>query len=209
MNIKLYRFLTLAILTFACACSSEVTKTKNELTQTDKSVEKSENSETIVFTEPIEFTGIQGSDKVPENIRNAWQKFTSNGQYRLAQPSDMTFSESAKSQLPGQGKSPIVPYVYVWGELNYQKSIEDDHLAAIFVDTTKNSSDKFSLVIFSPRSDKKDEYDINWLYRNQDLSKTTVHGASGELHVAQYSDDGSREECSVVWNKKLKKFECL
>lgn len=201
MNIKYYRFLILAILTFSCACSSEVTKTKNELTQTNKSVEKSENSETIVFTEPIKFTGIQGSDKVPENIRNTWQKFTSNGQYRLAQPSDMTFSESAKSQLP--------PYVYIWGELNYQKRIEDDHLAAIVVDTTKNSFDKFSLVIFSPRSDKKDEYDINGLYRNQDLSKTTVQRASGELYVARYPDDGSREACSVIWNKKLKKFECL
>ena len=78
----------------------------------------------------------------------------------------------------------------------------------MIVDGTKSDEEKFSLVIFSPVKNTKDKYDINWLYIIKDLSKTTVNRASGNLFVENYSEDGSRKACSVIWNNKSKKFEC-
>lgn len=208
MLLNILKFFTIASLCLVYACDSVNTQIKEDKVLTNEPPVNTSNKEELVFTEPIEFTGIKSNDKIPENIRQIWRDFVSDGKYRLAQPSDMTFTEAAKSLLPGQGKSPIVPYEYVWGDLNFQKRIEDEHLAAIVVDITKNGSEKFGLVIFSPVKNTNDKYDINWLYRDKDLSKTTVHRASGDLFVAEYLDDGSRNVCSVNWNQKLKKFEC-
>jgi hypothetical protein len=200
--------LMIANLLFFCSCTLVKTQTNNESNQTNIMIEEAENSDTVIFTEPIEFTGVKTNDKVPENMKKVWKEFIAGGQYRLAQPADMTFSETVKSKLPGQGKSPIIPYEYAWGDLNYEKRIQDAHLAAIVVDTKKNDSNKFGLVIFSPKRNTKAEYDVNWLFQNKDLSKTTVQIASGELYVTQYTDDGSRKACSVNWNKELENFEC-
>lgn len=192
---------------FSFSCSLANTQTK-EITEVIESNSDIQNNQKIVFTEPVEFTGVKANDKILENIKKVWKDFVSDGKYRLAQPSDMTFSDTAKLQLPGQGKSPIIPYEYAWGDLGFQKRIENDHLATIVIDTAKNGNDRFGLVIFSPVKNSKDKYDINWLYRDMDLSKITVNRASGELYVSTYSDDGSRKSCSVNWNQKLKKFEC-
>jgi hypothetical protein len=208
LSSKIVVFFLIA-LTFCSACSSVETRTKQETVQTNKSTDEIKNNTDLVFTEPVERTGINDKNrKLSPNIEKVWKKFVENGQYRLAQPSDMTFSDTAKLKLPGQGKTPVIPYAYAWGKLNYPMRVEDDHLAVIVVDTTKNDSEKFSLVIFSPVENSEDKYEINWLYRNKDLSKTDIHGASGDLHISQYLDDGSRKACSVIWNKSLKKFVC-
>lgn len=195
------RLTIFALLVSLCACNSVESQSNNSLPESNQTVIKTEPK---VLTEPLEFI----SNQVPENIKSVWANFIKNGQYRLAQPADMTFSEKAKLQLPGKGESPIKPYEYIWGDLEFDKRIEDDHLAAIVVDTTKNEANKFGLVFFSPIKETKDKYEINWLYRDKDLSKATVSRASGEFYVSEYSDDGSRKSCSVKWNKKAKKFEC-
>lgn len=202
MLTNLLKIYTIVSLFFVFSCNSSNTQKKIEVTQVTETNENNQDKQEIIFTEPIEL------NKIPENIKPIWKDFVSEGKYRLAQPSDMTFSEAAKSELPGQGKTPITPYVYAWGDLGFDKRIEDDHLAAIVVDTTKTGDDKFGLIIFSPVKNTKDKYEINWIYRDADLSKTTVSRASGELYVATFSDDGSRKACSVNWNRKLKKFEC-
>jgi hypothetical protein len=92
--------------------------------------------------------------------------------------------------------------------LKYNKRVEDDHLAAIVVDTTKQDDNRFSLVIFSPPKDKKDVFETHWFYRDRDLSKTTVNRASGYFYVTEYFDDGTQNSCSVAWNPKRKQFEC-
>ncbi|HVE56844.1 MAG TPA: hypothetical protein VNB22_08445 [Pyrinomonadaceae bacterium] len=203
----LIKIVIISGLIFSFSCNSANTQTK-EPSREAESESNSQNKQEVVFTEPIKFTGIKSNDKIDENIKTVWKNFVADGKYRLAQPFDMKFSEAAKSQLPGQGKSPIVPYEYIWGDLNFGKRIEDDHLAAIVVDTTKDGNDRFGLVIFSPVKNTKNKYDVNWLYHNADLSKTTVNRASGYFYVSTFSDDGSRKACSVKWDKKLNKFEC-
>lgn len=195
---KLKRFLPI-ILVAVCACGSAKLSTQNQNIQTNQVNTNSDANQARNPGKPLNIRG-----EFPENLRDEWENFTASGQYRLAQASDMTFSEEAKKQA-GSGTS---FYAYAWGDLNYPKRVEDDHLAAIVVDKTKTDTNKFGLVIFSPIKDSKDKYEINWLYRDQDLSKSTVNRASGELYVAKYSDDGSRQSCSVKWNPKIKKFEC-
>ncbi len=184
--------LTLFFLFFIfCSCNSVNTQTKSEIIQNMEGNKDVSQPETKIISEPL-----NDLNQFPDNLRAVWQKFTADGKYRLAQPAEINVSKSAR------------PYVYIWGDLNYQKRIEDEHLAAIVVDTSKNDQNKFSLIIFSPVKNKKDEYDINWLYRDVYLSKTTVNRASGEFYIEKFSDDGTRKACSVNWNKKLKKFEC-
>lgn len=197
------RLFAFSILTLFCACSSANLQTQNEIVQDNQAVKKIESNQEEKLTELLNLKG-----EFPNALRKKWQEFTANGQYRLAKESDMTFAEIAKRQSPGQGNSATNLYEYVWGDLNYPKRIEDDHLAAIVVNTTKSDSNKFSLVIFSPIKGKKDEYEINWLYREQDLSKATVNRASGDLYVREYLDDGSQKSCFVKWNPKIREFNC-
>lgn len=204
---SLLKIFTVGALSFVFFCHS-ANRQIQDSSQIIESNTKVQNKREIIFAEPVTLTGIKSSDKIPDKAEAIWKDFTADGQYRLAQPFDMTFSETAKSELSRQGKSSIVPYEYVWGDLGFNKRIEDDHLAAIVVNTAREGNDKFGLVIFSPVKNTKGKYDINWLYRDMDLSKTTVNRASGELYVTTYSEDGSLKSCSVVWNKKLKKFEC-
>lgn len=189
---------------FSCSSSNTQIQDSSHIVESNTKVQ---NNQEIIFAEPVAFTGVKSNDKTPDKIKAIWKDFAADGQYRLAQSFDMTFSEAAKSKLPGQGKS-LIPYEYVSGDLGFGKRIEDDHLAAIVVDTTKDGNSKFGLVIFSPVKNSKDKYETNWLYRDKDLSKTTVNKASGELYVTTYSEDDSRKTCSVNWNMKINKFEC-
>ena len=188
--------------TLICACNSANLQTRSEIVQPNQNANDLRTDKAKISIEPLNIRG-----EFPNNLKRKWKEFTASGQYRLAQISDMTFSEKAKNQLPGKGELTNF-YDYAWGDLNYPKRIEDDHLAAIIVDTTKSDSDKFSLVLFSPIKGRKNEYEINWLYRDQDLSKTIVNRASGELYVTRFFDDGSQKSCSVKWNPKIKAFEC-
>ena len=130
-----------------------------------------------------------------EALREAWRQFTASGQYRLAQKEDM--------------RIPIaeIPYVYIWGDLAYGKRAEDDHLAVIVVDATRNDKSRFGLVIFSPPEGRRD-YTVHWLYRDHDLSKTSVNIASGSFFVTEHLDDGSEQTCIVHWYRSQNQFQC-
>jgi hypothetical protein len=145
-----------------------------------------------------------------KGLKIAWQNFTADGKYRLAQFSDMRFSEPAKQNLVKNYGTDIKPpaAVTIWGDLGFGKRVEEDHLAAIVIDTTKNDDKRFGLVIFSPPSNKKEIYDLHWLYKDRDLSRMTVNRASGYMTVNEYLDDGSQKGCFVEWNKIRKEFEC-
>jgi hypothetical protein len=129
--------------------------------------------------------------KHSESLLLAWRSFTASGQYRIAR----------------KGETADSPYAYSWGDLNYPKRVEDDHFAAIIVDTTKSDANRFGLVIFSPPAGGSG-YEAHWLYRDRDLSKASVHRASGDLYFTERVDDGSEKTCSVSWNRRLKRFEC-
>jgi hypothetical protein len=128
-----------------------------------------------------------------EALREAWRRFTASGQYRLAQKEDMRF--------------PTMPYVYIWGDLAYRKRAEDDHLAAIVIDTARNDETRFSLVVFSPPEGSRD-YKVHWLYRDRDLSRTSVSIASGSFFVTEHLDDGSERTCIVHWYRSQNQFQC-
>lgn len=191
--------------TFSFACSSTATQPGEVLKAEGQTETKQAEVNSNSSVEPI--TSIDAY-KFSDSLEETWRRFTASGQYRLAQNSDMRFSDNAKENLSKNGTSEPFPLVYIWGDLNYNKRVEDDHLAAIVVDTTKTDNNRFSLVIFSPPKGKKDVYETHWFYRNRDLSKTTVNRASGSFFVTEYLDDGTQKSCSVVWNTKQKQFEC-
>lgn len=129
-----------------------------------------------------------------ESLKDSWRAFVADGRYRLARPADMKVSNA--------------PFVYIWGEMKYGKRPEDDHLAAIVVDTTRTDNARFSLIIFSPPEGQKNMYRRHWLYRDRDLSRTSVSRASGEMYVTSYSEEGVREACSVEWNSRQMRYVC-
>lgn len=135
--------------------------------------------------------------RTPKNIERVWSDFTADGRYRQAEISDMNL-----------GDKPRQLFAYSWGDLNYPKRIEDDHLAVIVVDTTLARPNNFGLVIFSPTAGKANSYAVNWLYREKDLSRTEVHRASGNLFVTEYMENGNEVSCSVIWKENLNKFVC-
>ena len=190
---------------FCVSCNSAAwssTEVPNIATQT-----KPTQPETTAnpFVEPV--TPLD-ADKFNDGLRETWRRFTASGQYRLAQTSDMRFPDRAKEvPLRTLPENPV-PFVYIWGDLKYNKRIEDEHLAAIVVDTTKQHDNCFSLVIFSPPKGEEDVFETHWFYRDSDLSKTTVKRASGYFYVTEYFDDGTQKSCSVAWNPKRKQFEC-
>lgn len=159
-----------------------------------------------IYTEP-DHGGVDSNSYSP-SLQKEWRRFTASGQYRLAQLSDMRFSDEDKENVYRNiGKNPV-PYVYIWGDLNYGKRPDANHLAAIVVNTTRTDENRFSLVLFSPPKDKKDAYELHWLDRDRDLSRTTVHRASGSLHIVEHLADGSQKVCRARWNKRKKQYEC-
>lgn len=130
-----------------------------------------------------------------EALREVWRRFTASGQYRLAQKEEMHVPLAE------------IPYVYIWGDLAYGKRADADHLAVIVVDTTRNDDNRFGLVILSPPEGRRD-YKVHWLYRDRDLSKTSVHIASGSFFVTEQLDDGSERTCMVHWYRSQNQFQC-
>ena len=79
------------------------------------------------------------------------------------------------------------------------------HLAAIVVDTARKDEKRFGLVIFSSPKSGDGSYQPYWVFRNRDLSRSVVWTGSGDLMLADYKDDGSREESFVQWNRQLRR----
>jgi hypothetical protein len=136
--------------------------------------------------------GNQGIDK-------AWHRFTADGRYRLA------LKEDLKGPARSFGSDSLNSiFAYCWGQLGYNST--KDHLAAIVVDTGRNDADRFGLVIFSAQKDGDGSYKPYWIYQTRDLSKSVVWTASGDLMVADYMEDGSREVSYVRWDKQHRRY---
>ena len=139
--------------------------------------------------------GTQGIDK-------AWHRFTESGQYRLA------LKEEIKSPAREFGSDSLNSiFAYCWGQLGFDRS-EDHwyHLAAIVVDTARKDEERFGLVIFSSPKGGDGSYQPYWVVRNRDLSRSVVWTGSGDLMLADYKDDGSREVSFVQWNRQHRRY---
>jgi hypothetical protein len=128
-----------------------------------------------------------------EGIDKAWHSFTADGRYRLALKEDL---KSPAREFGSDSLNSI--FAYCWGRLG-TKSVKN-HLAAIVVDTSRNDADRFGLVIFSAANDGDDSYKSYWVYQERDLSRSVVWTGSGDLMVADYKEDGSREVSYVQWD---------
>ena len=133
----------------------------------------------------------------------AWHAFTKDGHYRLARKDD--FKSVARAFGSDDPLNSI--FAYCWGRLGYDPYPDRFyHLAAIVVDTQRPDDARFGLVIFSAPQNGDGAYQPYWLYRDRDLSRTVVWTGSGDLMVAQYRDDGTRNASSVHWDARRKQF---
>ena len=143
----------------------------------------------------LEGPGTQGIDL-------AWRTFTRDGRYRLARKDDF------KSAARAFGSGPLNSiFAYCWGRLGYEPNPDRwYHLAAIVVDTHRTDDARFGLVIFSAPKNGDGTYQPYWIYRERDLSRSVVWTGSGDLMVADYHDDGSRDVSYVQWDARRKQF---
>jgi hypothetical protein len=133
----------------------------------------------------------------------AWHTFTGDGRYRLARKDD--FKSGARAFGSDDPLNSV--FAYCWGRLRYESHANQTYdLAAIVVDTHRTDDARFGLVIFSSPRDGDGTYQPYWLYRARDLSRTVVWTGSGDLMVADYRDDGSRDVSYVQWDARHKQF---
>ena len=138
-----------------------------------------------------------------QGIDVAWRAFTNDGRYRLARKDD--FKSPARAFGSDNPLDSI--FAYCWGWLGYDShSNQSYHLAAIVVDMHRTDDARFSLVIFSSPKNGDGTYLPYWLYRDRDLSRTVVFTGSGDLMLAAYRDDGSRNVSYVQWDARRKQF---
>jgi hypothetical protein len=139
-----------------------------------------------------------------QGIDSAWHSFTKDGRYRLARKDD--FKSAARAF--GSAEHPLNSiFAYCWGRIGYDRHQDRwHHLAAIVVDTHRTDDARFGLVIFSAPKDGDGTYQPYWLYRDRDLSRTVVWTGTGDLMVAEYRDDGSRDKSFIHWDRKRKQF---
>ncbi len=143
------------------------------------------------FLEPQTETTI--SD--PEQLK-AWRHFAKVNHYRIANVSDFDFSESNGPRH--------APYWYGSGDFNRDEKYSD--FALIIVDVTRNDPLRFGLIIFNAKADGYE--DPIWLYRDSDLSKTSLNTTShGPLMIAKHGMN-QVDICTVKWRSKQKGYKC-
>ena len=138
----------------------------------------------------------------------AWQQFVGNGRYRLAQQEDFQFSDAAISRLrhvSGDSWRSRAFNAHTGGEINHDKFYHDG--AYIVVDTTRNDSKKFGLVIFNEQPGEG-PHQTHWLYEERDLSRTVFGWASSGLHLEEFSEEGEARVCYVNWNEARQRYSC-
>src|SRR5678815_3931660 len=107
----------------------------------------------------------------------------------MVQPDGFNFSEAAKKEMGEMAWRYITtnPYVYWWGAF-----------AVIVVDTKRQDDNRFGIILFLNPKDLFDEpagkgepFKPVWLYRERDLSRTSLHQASGYWFITEHLDDGT------------------
>ena len=141
----------------------------------------------------------------PEAAEEAWRLFVRSNQYRVASKDDFHLSEAAKKVQPNDLEKAIA-HPYVGGDINHDGAFND--FAVIVVDTPRNETARFGLVIFNQTAERNGSYETHWLYHERDLSRTVLEWWSGGLAVREYRDDGSYQYCYVNWNQRTKEYSC-
>lgn len=137
----------------------------------------------------------------------AWQRFTSEGRYRVARASDFNFPEAAR-QSSGRDLDIYLAAPYMTGDIDRDYRSRD--VAVVVVDTTRDDAERYGLVIFTEPEDGDSETipQPYWLYRNRDLSRTFIGWNSEGMNLRTYRDDGSFTLCRVKWNRQRRQYLC-
>jgi hypothetical protein len=137
--------------------------------------------------------------------KEAWEKFTSNGRYRIARRDDFQIPEKVMRE---HQDDPFVnnKFAYVGGDFNRDGHSLD--LAFIVVDTTTTTKERFGLVIFNAPTDRNDLPSAHWVRTSFDLSKSVLSAATDVLSLNEYHEDGSEELCNVRWDKRRGQYSC-
>jgi len=135
----------------------------------------------------------------PEWTIAAWHQFTADGRYRLARKSDFDIpTDSVSDRYKKIDISDAISRPFVVVDANHDNRFKD--LVVLVVDSSRADSAKFGIVIFNEPAKKNETSEPHWLYRDNDLSRTTLSPWSGGLTVRTYHDDGTYNACYVTWN---------
>jgi hypothetical protein len=136
--------------------------------------------------------------EAPNAIKQAWQKFTADGRYRLAVQSDMKEREP-KARA----------FAYASSSLGYDKHEAGyHHLAVIVIDTHRSDFERFGLLIFSAPRTGNGNYKPYWVLRNRDLSHSYLDEYLGFLDLVTENQHGSESRCKIKWDVKNKRYVC-
>lgn len=135
----------------------------------------------------------------------AWRQFTEHGHYRWAQADDFRIPNWAMNRYRADIiKSIETPFRS--GDIDHDGAYGD--FALIVVDTERQVSERFGIVIFNEAKQTQGKYDVHWLFRNKDLSRTVLNSSSEGLGVEQFLEDGTHLSCFVQWNPLRREYYC-
>jgi len=140
-------------------------------------------------------------------MTEAWKQFIADGRYCVPGAQEFRIPEAAmadpyrKAGLKGTVKHP-----YGWGDFN--KDLLSQDFVTFVVDKTKETPDRFGIVIFNEPREKGDIPQPHWVLRDQDLSRSTLDGGSGMFIISTYNEDGSSEGCYVNWDAGKESYSC-
>lgn len=140
-------------------------------------------------------------------MKETWKRFIADGRYCLPNAQQFDIPESAKKdKYRAMDLESLIKQPYTYG--SFTKDLLNQDFIAIVIDKTLPPPNNFSVVIFPEPKDGKTVPKPYWLFKNQDLSHSTVGGASNMIVLSQYADDGTSKGCFVNWNEQLKQPSC-
>lgn len=143
----------------------------------------------------------------PEWRKEAWRRFIASGQYRIPYAGEFNIPDAAKkNEYTKIDLDNAIKRPFNTGDANHDNLFQD--LAVIVVDTARGEKPRFGLIIFNEPQDGKTIPDPHWLYRERDLSMTTLSWWSGGLALRSYHEDGTYDLCYVNWDNKQQTYSC-
>lgn len=153
---------------------------------------------------------IKGSSTRPQEVTwmtEAWKRFVADGRYCI--PSAQLFRIPVAAMTDPHRKVSLegtVRHPYGWGDFN--KDLLSQDFVAFVIDKTKEPPHRFGMVIFNEPGEKSEVPHLHWVFKDRDLSRSTLDGGSGIFIISTYNEDGTSEGCYVNWNGMEKSYSC-
>lgn len=195
----LFASLFIAILSMACNSASQQNSANAHLSQPSQGSDSQ--------TRPPDISKPFNLESFPSWRREAWQRFIQDGRFRMPEANSFKIPEAAKKDAYARiDIETATTRPFIIGDVNHDGFYQD--IALIVEDSTNTSNERFSVIIFNEPADGKTVPEPFWLYRDRDLSNTTLNWWSGGLSIRTYNDDGKYSLCYVNWDAKTKTYSC-